>query len=286
MNVPGNRSIKPISNSHVCCFDTRLRALFSLAILELEHAHYYNISVRAFNRLGQSVNQTFLRVRTDDVPIRKEGMLSSLSLWIRWGIHSLLDLPIIEHAAVHPSDKTINYRLNNASFAASKAPLCLRLEIHNQTNLCPRIVTPSGFFKLDEYEVQHIHNVSLCLDQYDGYCGKSVPVATSKYPLYSEGVRWVLSLRFLEHNVSDSWIFILIAAVTMVSCLILLGLGLFCFILRRKRRRNAEQDIGNQSRHPVHLDQFTVCLEGSSSKKSSQHPIVTESVVSSANRFD
>lgn len=109
----------------------------------------------------------------------------SLSLSVH-RIHRLLDLPIVEHAAVHPSDKTINYRLNNASFAASKAPLCLRLEIHNQTNLCPRIVSPSGFFKLDEYEVQHIRNVSLCLDQYDGYCGKSVPVATSKYPLVSD----------------------------------------------------------------------------------------------------
>jgi hypothetical protein len=160
-----------------------------LSILELEHVHHYNVSVRAFNRLGQSVTQASLRVRTDDVPIRKEGTLRRslyLSLCVRLEIHSLLDIPIIEHAAVHLSDKTINYRLNNASFAASKAPLCLRLEIHNQSNLCPRIVTPSGFFKLDDYEVQHIHNVSLCLDQYDGYCGKSVPVATSKHPLCSD----------------------------------------------------------------------------------------------------
>ena len=100
-------------------------------------------------------------------------------------IESLLDLPVIEHAAVHLSDKTINYRLNNASFAALKAPLCLRIEMYNQSNLCPRIVTSSGFFKLDENEIQHMRNVSLCLDQYDGYCGKSTPVATSRNSPYS-----------------------------------------------------------------------------------------------------
>ena len=42
-------------------------------VLELQHAQYYNVSVRAFNRLGQSINQALLRVRTDDVPVRKEG---------------------------------------------------------------------------------------------------------------------------------------------------------------------------------------------------------------------
>lgn len=41
--------------------------------LDLQHLEYYNITVRAYNQLGQSLTVAFLRVQTKDVPIRKEG---------------------------------------------------------------------------------------------------------------------------------------------------------------------------------------------------------------------
>ena len=91
-----------------------------------------------------------------------------------------LDLPVIEHASIHLSAKTIHYRLNNASFATLKVPLCLRIDINNHTNICSRVVTSSGFFSLDENDLRNIQNVSLCLDHYEDYCSKSVPVAFSK----------------------------------------------------------------------------------------------------------
>ena len=42
-------------------------------LLELQHAQYYNISVRAVNHLGQSINETSIRMQTDNVYVRREG---------------------------------------------------------------------------------------------------------------------------------------------------------------------------------------------------------------------
>jgi hypothetical protein len=40
----------------------------------------YNITVRAYNKLGQSLADSFIRVRTKDVPIQQEGkdLISSI----------------------------------------------------------------------------------------------------------------------------------------------------------------------------------------------------------------
>ena len=65
----------------------------------------------------------------------------------------VLDLPEIEHAAIHVSERTLDYRLSNTSFLAAKVPLCLRMEIYNRTNVCERIVTSSGVLKLDDNDL-------------------------------------------------------------------------------------------------------------------------------------
>jgi hypothetical protein len=90
-----------------------------------------------------------------------------------------LDLPQIERSTINFSEKTLNYQLNNFSFLSLKVPLCLRIDISNQTNRCERVVTSSGIIKLDENDLNHIHNVSICLDHYEDYCGKSLPVEMS-----------------------------------------------------------------------------------------------------------
>jgi hypothetical protein len=90
-----------------------------------------------------------------------------------------LDLPQIEHSTIHLSERTLNYQLNNSSFLSLKVPLCLRIDISNQSNKCERIVTSSGMIKLDQDDLNHISNVSICLDQYEDYCGKSLPVEMS-----------------------------------------------------------------------------------------------------------
>ena len=196
------------------------------------------------------------------------------------------DLPLIEHASVHPLTKTIHYRLNNASFSTLKVPLCLRIEIHNQTKSCPRIVTSSGFFKFEGHQLKNILNISLCLDQYADYCGQAVRVSTSKCSLlYS--LRWSdVSFRLVEHDASISWIFILIGAVTIVSCLILCGLIIFCLVVRRKRRQNNDQSIGIDIDISHPFLSYVDDLVASSMKKSSKHPVVTESVVSNTSRSD
>jgi hypothetical protein len=92
---------------------------------------------------------------------------------------SKIDLPEIEHSAIHFAEKTLDYRLNNSSFVSFKVPLCIRIEIYNRSNICERIVTSSGVIKLDEVDLMNVLNVSICLDQYEDYCGKSIPVEMS-----------------------------------------------------------------------------------------------------------
>ncbi|CAF2872012.1 unnamed protein product [Rotaria sp. Silwood2] len=195
----------------------------------LQHLEYYNITVRAFNQLGQSSTTAFLRVRTTDVPIKKE------------------DLPIIEHSSLHLSGKTINYRLNESSFTSIKVPLCIRIEIYNRTNVCQRIVTSSGVLKLTENDLNNIMNVSICLDQYENFCGEMLPVE-------------------IKRETSFDWIFILLSSIITVLFLILFGLGIFCLIINRKRLRNT-----SHSRVRI------------SNKISSQDPVSTKSVTSNTN---
>jgi hypothetical protein len=123
---------------------------------------YYNITVRAYNKIGQSSTYAFLRVQTEDVPIKRE------------------ELPIIEHSLLHLSEKVINYRLNDSSFLSIKVPLCIRIAIYNRTNTCQHIVTSTGVLKLDDEDFNNIINVSVCLDQYEDFCGETMPVEISK----------------------------------------------------------------------------------------------------------
>ncbi|CAF5106015.1 unnamed protein product, partial [Rotaria magnacalcarata] len=124
----------------------------------LQHLEYYNITVRAYNELGQSSTVAFLRVQTKDVPVRKE------------------DLPNIEHSSLELSEKLINYRLNDSSFMSIKVPLCIRIEIDNETNICERIVTSSGVLRFNENNLNNNINLSICISQYENYCGESIPV--------------------------------------------------------------------------------------------------------------
>jgi hypothetical protein len=141
--------------------EIRLELIFFISI-DLKHAQVYNISIRARNRLGQSRKSISIKTETKNVPIEKE------------------DLPQIEYSAIHFSDKSLDYRLNNFSFISSKVPLCLRIDIYNHSTLCERIVTSSGIIKLDENDPSNVLNVSICLDQYEDYCGQAIPVEMSK----------------------------------------------------------------------------------------------------------
>ncbi|CAF0978283.1 unnamed protein product [Rotaria sordida] len=195
----------------------------------LQHLEYYNITVRAYNQLGQSSDIVFLRIRTKDVPIKKE------------------DLPIIEYSLLYLSEKTINYRLNESSFTSIKVPLCIRIELYNRTNICQRIVTSSGILKIQENDLNNIINISICLDQYENFCGEMIPIE-------------------IKRETSFDWIFILISSIITVLFLILCGLGIFCFITNHKRLRNT-----NHSRVNI------------PSKISSQDPVSTKPVISNTN---
>jgi hypothetical protein len=47
--------------------------LKKIFFLDLRHLEYYNITVRAYNKIGYSLKNAFIRVQTKDVPIKKEG---------------------------------------------------------------------------------------------------------------------------------------------------------------------------------------------------------------------
>ncbi|CAF0928865.1 unnamed protein product [Rotaria sordida] len=192
--------------------------------INLKHSQTYNIIIRAQNRLGQSQNSASIQAQTKDVPITKE------------------DLPQIEYSTIYYSEKILDYRLNNSSFISLKVPLCLRINIYNHSSICERIVTSSGVIKLDEQYLLNILNVSMCVDQYEDYCGQTRSVETKR-------------------ELAFNWIFILIASIIIVFFLILLGLCIFCIIQNHKRRRNKNHDI----------------ITSSLKKPSPQHPIVIES---------
>ena len=197
-----------------------------------------------------------------------------------------LDLPLIQHAAMHVSSRTIEYRLNNASFSSLTIPLCLRLERHNRTNICQSILTPSGSFKLESPDLNNVLNVSLCLEQYENYCGKAMPIAMrTRTPRRRNGTVRIACLFFsiAERDVPFNWVFILIASIAVVSCLILCGLCIFCFILRRKRRRNAHHNSGRPNAIP-RADKERSDSVIPSAKITAHHPIIIESTVSSATR--
>ena len=159
----------------------------SVIFIDLQHLTYYNITVRAYNQLGPSTTNTFLSVQTKDVSVTKEGTFCFLKTTITTVLIFLLDLSIIEHSLLHSAEKAIHYRLNDSIFALIKVPLCIKIEMYNQTNVCERLVTSSGYLKFDENDLNKIVNLSICLDQYDDFCGESVPVAISK-------ISFVLSL--------------------------------------------------------------------------------------------
>ncbi len=136
--------------------------VLKIFLIDLKHSQIYNISIRAQNRLGQSRKILSLKAQTKDVPIEKE------------------ELPEIEYSTINLSEKTLDYRLTNSSFISLKVPLCIRIDIYNRSTICKRIVTSSGLIKLDENDLINVVNVSICLDHYEDYCGKIIPVEMSK----------------------------------------------------------------------------------------------------------
>ncbi len=192
--------------------------------LDLKHSQIYNISIRARNRLGQSRKSISIKTDTKDVPIEKE------------------DLPQIEYSSIHFLEKSLDYRLNNFSFITSKVPLCLRIDIYNHSTLCERIVTSSGVIKLDENDLSNVLNVSICLDQYEDYCGQAIPVEMSK-KMRTFSSHAFFSSSSSEREVAFNWIFILIASIIIVFFLILCGLCIFCLLQNRKRRRNLRMNF-------------------------------------------
>lgn len=130
--------------------------------IDLRHSQIYNVSIRARNRLGQSRKSLSIKGETKDVPIGRE------------------DLPQIEHSFVHFSDKSLDYRLKNFTFISSRVPLCLRIDIYNRSTICERIVTSSGIIQLEENDLINALNVSICLDQYEDFCGPAIAVERSK----------------------------------------------------------------------------------------------------------
>lgn len=130
--------------------------------IDLKHSQIYNVSIRARNRLGQSRKSLSIKGETKDVPIRQE------------------DLPQLEHSSIHFFDKSLDYRVKNFTFISSKVPLCLRIDIYNRSTICERIVTSSGIIELDENDLINVLNVSICLDQYEDFCGQAIAVERSK----------------------------------------------------------------------------------------------------------
>lgn len=53
--------------------ETVLTSLFLFLNSDLKHSQFYNITVRAQNRLGQSQKSPLIQVQTKDVPIEQEG---------------------------------------------------------------------------------------------------------------------------------------------------------------------------------------------------------------------
>ncbi|UJR25722.1 hypothetical protein I4U23_007074 [Adineta vaga] len=198
---------------------------------KLRHLEYYNITVRAHNQLGQSSKNAFLRLQTKDLPIGKE------------------EIPLLEYSSLYLSEGSIHYRINDTIFTSVKVPLCIRIEISNQTHTCQRLVTSSGVIKLDKIFLNHMINTSICLDQYESFCGENFLVD-------------------IKRETSFNWIFIIVSSIITVTLLILIGLCIFCFILKRRRRRNTTHSL------------ITI-----SSKKSSQHPVILEPIAANSTKF-
>ncbi|CAF1149692.1 unnamed protein product [Adineta ricciae] len=199
---------------------------------KLQPLEHYNITVRAHNQLGQSAKSAFLRVQTKDLPIGKE------------------ELPLLEYSSLHVSERSIHYRINDSVFTSLKVPLCIRIEVSNYTHTCQRLVTSSGMIKLDKAFVNRVVNTSICLDQYENFCGEIFPVQ-------------------IKRETTFNWIFIIVSSVITVTLLILIGLCIFCLILKRRKRR----------RNPTHS------LITISNKKPSQHPVILEPVTSNSTKF-
>ena len=149
-----------------------------LSLVELQHLEHYNITVRAHNQLGQSAKSAFLRVQTKDLPIGKEGLF-----FFEWpqSILSFTELPLLEYSSLHVSERSIHYRINDSVFTSLKVPLCIRIEVSNYTHTCQRLVTSSGMIKLDKVFLNRVVNTSICLDQYENFCGEVFPVRISKW---------------------------------------------------------------------------------------------------------
>lgn len=137
-----------------------------MSFVDLRHLQDYNITVRAFNQLGASANSAYLHVKTKDVPIVRS------------------DLPLIESAFVTPVDTSLHYRLDNRTFQSMKIPLCIRIEIFNETSVCQRIVTSSGIFEFNAMNWREIRNLSVCLNEYEEFCGESVLIEISKFDFF------------------------------------------------------------------------------------------------------
>ncbi|CAF0743366.1 unnamed protein product [Didymodactylos carnosus] len=179
-----------------------------VSITNLNHSELYTVRVRAQNVLGISREYASVQVSTLQVPIRQE------------------DLPLIEHATLHIGQRTISYYLNdNSTLLANKASLCIKVESQNGTIECKKIISSIGTLQLEhELDGDPTHlTVSICLDNYEIYCGKAYPVE-------------------IKRQVSFNWLFVLIASVIVVFILILFGLCIFCTLQSRKRKRNTSRD--------------------------------------------
>ena len=243
--------------------------------LDLQHNQLYRIGIRAKNRLGESLNETSIELQTSDVPVTREGPSTKL-LPLRHA-HTLslsfvAELPFIESASIHLTEKFLDYRLNNESFLGLKIPLCLHIEIVNQTNRCERIVTSSGVIPLAEIDPLMIVNVSICLNGYEEFCGESLPVDLSAYRM-GEVKADRSRLTCLEREVSVNWLFILIAAILIVFLLILCALCLFCLVQNCKRRRRSAHQSKSNERSTV-----MVYCSSSISSSAPHSPIVIEPI--------
>ena len=79
-----------------------------------------------------------------------------------------------------------------------------------------------------------------------------------------------ISFEFVERHTSFNWIFIVVASILTVILLILLGLCMFCVILKYRRRRDATRVRENLVPHTLN-------------KKSSQQqaqPVILEPIIS------
>lgn len=235
----------------------------------------YNISIRALNQLGQSENYTSIIVQTKDVPINNQGYFDDSvfsSEKKRTFCDTFSDLSIIDKCYLNLRDRALEYRLDNETFHLIKIPLCIRINLSNETSLCEKIVTSTGIIQLNQSAIDSISNVSICLDEYEEFCGETYPIEISTEKFEFSKAKIYIDSNLLESFRTFDWMLIMIISIICFAFLLFV-VGVICLICkcRRRRRENTHQP----------RDNFMILT---SNKTTSEQPVIIEPVLSNSTK--